>query len=959
MSSFLRRAPRLSVMFLLFVSAILLAGSGFLVLPAGAPAASAGAAVRATPEDAVGDSLPAAPAGMGIPAIDGSQDSRLPEIPDPLAQTQDTSLAYVGGLDDFGYDIRVPVASSWIDAVGHTRLAGCTEVRIGFPFKFYENTYRTLYVSNQYYLTFTPDGCSLLAPAALPNPALPNNVISPFSSATIAAVGYSGGDVWTARGGTAPYRYLVIEWSHLTAPCWTYGCTRPGSGWPPPVSFEIILRESGNIRVEGQCDGPTIENSTGLDGLRYGGCPVVFRRPAGEPGLEILPFAQDGFVTPGEPAAATFGIPIRNTGATGTDVYEVQAESLWPVSLYQSDGATPLSDTDNDGQADTGPVAQGSDRTIFAKVTAPVTSTAGDVSTTTLTVRSSLATTRSKSTTLHTTAVDLASFAQVLRDGGMGQIRLDLIRPQGRVEAICGEQADGVSDIGVVETAGGNFVCAWRRGSSIMYAMVDRSGRTVAGGALAYAGLNPTISVSSPVLAATPDGHVGIAWVYFDPDQMSPATNLRRTRVELRILNDMGHWISGASAESLFVDPFPLNIVATADNRFVLPWHAYPFASRPFYGIISSTGQTVTTTVSAPGDAIFAALSPLAGNRVLLLTRGPGDIYAAVMDSDGNTVRAPADISNGTTGANSSPDAVQVPSGETVVAWIGDGRVRLAVLDASYILAVGPLTLHDPGDGSDDALSVTADGAGHAVITWRQAGVNLYYAVVDAGGNVLTPPVIFRRAGTATSPSIITSANYGATTRSSALPEPPTPTAIATHTKTPTATATRTETATATPTATKTPYVKLANAGGPKVTDSLLQVWLADRLFTDGGWGYAGPTTGTLTTTASIFGTLDGTLYQTARTAMTAYKFSVPNGTYSVTLKFAEIQYNKPLKRVFDVKIETLAVLTNFDVFAEAGGKFTAVDRPHTTTVSDGVLNVVFVAHSGAPLISAIEVRQQ
>jgi hypothetical protein len=189
-----------------------------------------------------------------------------------------------------------------------------------------------------------------------------------------------------------------------------------------------------------------------------------------------------------------------------------------------------------------------------------------------------------------------------------------------------------------------------------------------------------------------------------------------------------------------------------------------------------------------------------------------------------------------------------------------------------------------------------------------------------------------------------------------------TATSTATSTKKPTKTPTATATATATGTSTPTPtlYIKRVNAGGARYPDGFAQVWLADKAFTAGSWGYVGPLTGTLTTTMSIAGTTDDVLYQSERNSMSAYKFAVPAGVYSVTLKFAEIKYNAANRRVFDVKLEGTTVLPGFDTWLAAGNaRYVAVDRSFTVQVTDAMLNIDFVASKGVPKVSAIAVEQK
>ena len=79
----------------------------------------------------------------------------------------------------------------------------------------------------------------------------------------------------------------------------------------------------------------------------------------------------------------------------------------------------------------------------------------------------------------------------------------------------------------------------------------------------------------------------------------------------------------------------------------------------------------------------------------------------------------------------------------------------------------------------------------------------------------------------------------------------------------------------------------------------------------------------------------------------------------TVTLKFAELKVNQSNQRVFGVKLENATVLPGFDIWAAAGRRYTAVDRPFTTIVTDGVLNIGFAPGIGAPVVNGIEVGQR
>jgi N-acetylneuraminic acid mutarotase len=147
------------------------------------------------------------------------------------------------------------------------------------------------------------------------------------------------------------------------------------------------------------------------------------------------------------------------------------------------------------------------------------------------------------------------------------------------------------------------------------------------------------------------------------------------------------------------------------------------------------------------------------------------------------------------------------------------------------------------------------------------------------------------------------------------------------------------------------------NSGGPQLNTSI-GTFAADNYFSPSP-GY------TFSTTTAIAGTTDDALYQTERSSTTdngtfSYAFPVSNGTYTVVLHFAEIYQTAINKRVFDVSIENVKVLDNYDIYKKVGG-FTATTETFTTTVSDGTLNINFSAKKKdggiyRPEVTAIEV---
>ena len=144
------------------------------------------------------------------------------------------------------------------------------------------------------------------------------------------------------------------------------------------------------------------------------------------------------------------------------------------------------------------------------------------------------------------------------------------------------------------------------------------------------------------------------------------------------------------------------------------------------------------------------------------------------------------------------------------------------------------------------------------------------------------------------------------------------------------------------------------NSGGAAFTDAAGHLFEADQAFTAGNWGYVGGHP--WSTSHAIAGTVDDTLYQFERYGLSQYKFTVPNGSYHVIMHFAENYWNAAGKRLFSVSLEGTPVVTNLDLFASAGGKFTAFDRDFVVNVTDGELDIAFAVTKDNPKVNAIEV---
>lgn len=144
------------------------------------------------------------------------------------------------------------------------------------------------------------------------------------------------------------------------------------------------------------------------------------------------------------------------------------------------------------------------------------------------------------------------------------------------------------------------------------------------------------------------------------------------------------------------------------------------------------------------------------------------------------------------------------------------------------------------------------------------------------------------------------------------------------------------------------------NCGGPSHYDPTGKFWNGDTNVLAGlGNLYSSG--------APIANTQTPYLYQSEHfiTASTLYyKFFVPNGTYNLTLKFAEIFFTASGKRVMNILVNGLPVESNFDIYAAAGAN-TAIDKTYPINVTGGEILIYFqpAQPTHAPKINAIQIE--
>jgi len=157
---------------------------------------------------------------------------------------------------------------------------------------------------------------------------------------------------------------------------------------------------------------------------------------------------------------------------------------------------------------------------------------------------------------------------------------------------------------------------------------------------------------------------------------------------------------------------------------------------------------------------------------------------------------------------------------------------------------------------------------------------------------------------------------------------------------------------TLTPTASPTQSALAINSGGEAAGN-----FVADTDVTGGTTIYH---TSNTIDTSGVTNPAPQSVYQTERSG-SDFIYTIPglmpNATYLVRLHFAEFAFSGPGIRLFNVKINGQQVLTNFDIYATAGGQNKAVVEPFLATAdSSGAITIEYINVAGGAKSSGIEI---
>jgi hypothetical protein len=107
----------------------------------------------------------------------------------------------------------------------------------------------------------------------------------------------------------------------------------------------------------------------------------------------------------------------------------------------------------------------------------------------------------------------------------------------------------------------------------------------------------------------------------------------------------------------------------------------------------------------------------------------------------------------------------------------------------------------------------------------------------------------------------------------------------------------------------------------------------------------------------TINGTTNQTIYKSARLGSNGFTISYPvaNGNYTLRLHFCEFWRNSAGFNVFNVSVQGTQVLTNFDVWVTAGGRYNAYYQDFPVSITNGVLTITTTKITGDTMLNAFE----
>jgi len=718
----------------------------------------------------------------------------LIKTPAPAAalSLQARAAESVPELDDFGYTSDF-TPTEWLEAPDAVNMGDFQRAFLGFPFKFYDQTYTLVDVHAE----------SRLSTSAL----LAFNQTQ-SDAANFIKVNFNGpfnlifGEAATKAGGIAPNRYFLVQWLGARL---AY-CLRGMCNQSLFFDAQIILQENGNILIHHRGVSPdpnvltlSMRDWTGLEGLSVhlprhdtGIASLQVVRPPDQARITVFPTFQSQLTSVS--ATSTFTFTVQNKGDLMTDTFDIALSSTWPISLYASGGITPLVDTNASGIVDTGPIPQSQAVSYAARLTAPPNAGAGTWNTATITLSSAHEITRQSSITLQT-AVPMPFATTILRslrqpnpEYYQNHTDLVLVEPTGQ-QVIKLDQPPTLSETWgieelpseVAELPSGGYIVAKAIDHAIVYVMTDNLGaalfpeRRISPSNLPCPNdLACDLSPSTLRIAVAPSGRIGITFMSYGNSGLVLVFCVLDVSGQVLLPPTI---LGSRAPDKSYLYRRQVGFAATADSHFVVVWEdAILSGEHTLIGTIrNDDGATVQSErvlaqISASQyccDSTFKVAA--AGNHVFVAGFQSAAIDYLILDSLGQvtTPLTPLyrDAALNNNGRAGQLHVAEIAKDQVGLIWLESRGVftnsvenslvqslRFAVVNADGTSTISPNEIAGLNAGAsidqDLDLAGIPDAAGHLAIFWQewmpntsqlQSQINLNYVLVEATGATVTP----------------------------------------------------------------------------------------------------------------------------------------------------------------------------------------------------------------------------
>ncbi|MAT44639.1 MAG: hypothetical protein CL609_20080 [Anaerolineaceae bacterium] len=660
-------------------------------------------------------------------------------------------------------------------------------IPLGFNFPFFENTYSQVYASTNGYLTFEYYFSEIYSSSSvIPGDFAPNNIIAPFwDDFFVNTSGVENHWAWEV--------YYKAE-GNQTRIQWNKVLKRGEEESSNYNSFQVILTNSGDIYfvyenlLSSILNEATvgIEGPDGIDGVEYlyhqdgltSNSVIKFTYPGPGVHLKIKPLYQSAFI---ENQETIFDLTLFNTGTVDSPFNlekSLDGGQDWTVQFFD-ENLNPLTDSTGDGIVDTGILGARNSKLIKVKISSPENSVIGEFCKDIIRATSMVDPSRKFEVVLQ--AANAAPFLLGLNDNAAGVIA-QVTTLERQFDQDVGNYFTGAS-LSLAAVNDQRYLFAWEelKGfyKNIQFALFNTTSSTLPKIIELEDNTDKPVSVkdSSPAIAAKNGNQIAIAYI----------RNRYTLGLEIQLIDSNSYFVWLDQQGNHIVSP--INISQNSNPQYAMEApsiavnsNSYAFLVWDKRNTVNQNTDMVIAVYDQDGDVIHTKeqitdsqsdnlnyLNPmvtaLSSNKFLLTyyvfdnISKEFSIRYQIFNQDGSVYKTERTINNS---YGRGQDVVQLPGSNILIAWTNTNSNRIAyvMLNAEGdLLSAGPVDLDSPDNREMGVVSVTYDEFGHGILTWGDEDWSdyLYYALLDGSGNIITPPMRFRKGLDPSNPTLFSS----------------------------------------------------------------------------------------------------------------------------------------------------------------------------------------------------------